>query len=389
MNYESLVPVHSSFLRFGLSTSVGPDLTQELKEEMINTQAELTAIRETHARRLASLEATPAKRSRTSANIERAIDSQTAQLHLAIKCKAAFTHMPSTLAEAVNLFVGSGQMDFAGAAAALDSIVADWTLTKHALLCDQALDRVLAEEIERGRDSTFFGVGLSSDESPPEGMRFCSFRFQVTMVFIPWIPDSATWSDPAWASNPPIRVQQRLVDIVHCPSKDGKAVANAVQLQMQGLGLTLDDIHSGTGDGGGEMEGSSGLHKVLELSNCTYVRRRCWAHLSWRCVDSGIAIMSAHDSLNAFLNYLRETGTWLRLQAIAVQQPHDGGLHITHEGSQLFKLLFSAAPPRIVDGRPESVSIALKWLLPKEEEMAKAGSNAFGLGDDFDGFSMS
>ena len=327
---------------------------------------ELTAAREREARRLAFLEAAPAKRSRTSANIERAIDAQTAQLHLAMKCKTAFTHMPSTLNEAVNLFVNARQMDIAGATSALDSIVSDWTLTKHALVCDQALDRVLAADIERERGSTFFGLGMSSDESPPEGMRFCSFRFQVTMVFIPWIPDSATWSDPAWASKPPVRVQQRLLDIVHCPNKDGKAVANALQLQGQGLGLTLDDIQSGTGDGGGEMEGSAGLHKALEANNNTYVRRRCWAHLSWRCVDNGIAVMSAHDTLTALLVYLREAGTWLRLQAIATQQPHDGGLHITHEGSQLFIQLFSAAPPRIIDGRPESVSIALKWLLPKD-----------------------
>eukprot|EP00972_Heterocapsa_arctica_P112495 16432092-Heterocapsa_arctica.AAC.1 len=118
--------------------------------------------------------------------------------------------MPSTLAEAVNLFVNSGHMDMAGATSALESIVSDWTLTSHALLCDQALDRVLAEEIERQRGSTFFGIGFSSDESPPEGLRFTSFRFQVTMVFIPWIPDSATWSEPAWVSKPPIRVQQRL-----------------------------------------------------------------------------------------------------------------------------------------------------------------------------------
>jgi hypothetical protein len=43
-----------------------------------------------------------------------------------------------------------------------------------------------------------------------------------------------------------------------------------------------------------------------------------------------------------------------------------GGLAITREGSPLFKKMFANAPPSIVEGRPESVAIVLRWLIPKE-----------------------
>jgi len=356
---------------FGFEVIEPSDLLQELKESSIAAHVELSSLRDREAKRERVSEPVVAKRSRKITNIEKAIDSQNAQLQLAIKCKAAFCRMPSTMAEAVNIFAGAGYMETASAVSALNSIVSDWTLTKHALVLDQALDRVLANEIEMGRGKTFFGVGISSDESPPEGSRFCSFRFQVTQVYIPWVPCCTTWGDAEWRSKPPLRVQQRQVDIVHCPNKDGKAVARAVGLQLQALGLTLGDVHSGTGDGGGEMEGGAGLHRAIEEMNPTYVRRRCWAHLSWRCVDYGVQVFEAFATFASMLNYLRDSGTWLRLQAIAVQPAHQGGLAMTTEGSALFKMVFGVAPPAIVDGRPESISIALKWLLPKETTLAR------------------
>ncbi len=135
----------------------------------------------------------------------------------------------------------------------IGSIVDNSALSKHALLVDQALDRVLATDIKKERGISFFGIGMASGESTRESRRFCAFSLQVTQVYIPWIPDPLTWS--AWNS-PPIRVQKRLVDIVHCPHKDGGPLAKAMQLQMQTLGLALHDIHSGTGDGGGRWRGT-------------------------------------------------------------------------------------------------------------------------------------
>lgn len=40
----------------------------------------------------------------------------------------------------------------------------------------------------------------------------------------------------------------------------------------------------------------------------------------------------------------------------------------------MFQRMFSVAPPTIVEGRPESVVISLKWLLPKEEFLAKVAT---------------
>ncbi len=44
----------------------------------------------------------------------------------------------------------------------------------------------------------------------------------------------------------------------------------------------------------------------------------------------------------------------------------DGGLALTTDCSPLFKKMFRVALPGIVDGRPESVAIVLKRLIPKE-----------------------
>ena len=44
----------------------------------------------------------------------------------------------------------------------------------------------------------------------------------------------------------------------------------------------------------------------------------------------------------------------------------EGGLALTTDCSPLFKKMFGVAPPGIVDGRPESVAIVLKRLIPKE-----------------------
>jgi hypothetical protein len=265
-----------------------------------------------------------AKRSRTSLAIEKSIDICTAQLKLAIKCRTAFKHMPTTLVEAVYYFNAGGQMGDSSALEALESIFSDWSLRQHSLVLDVAIDRAVACDLERRRGHSFFGVGMATDESPPSGARFCAFRFQVTQLYIPLFPDSATWSDPQWRDTPPVRILQRLVDIVHCPGKDGGSLAKALQKQLWTLGLTLHDVHAGTGDGGGEMEGSSGVHSILERTNETYVRHRCLAHLSWRCADNGMLLMVGIPTVREFMKYLSEHGTWLRLQAIAVQPEHTG-----------------------------------------------------------------
>ena len=70
------------------------------------------------------------------------------------------------------------------------------------------------------------------------------------------------------------------------------------------------------------MEGSGGVHSILERTNESYVRHRCLAHLSWRCSDNGMLLMVGIPAVRQFMNHLTEAGTWLRLQAVAVQPAH-------------------------------------------------------------------
>ena len=52
--------------------------------------------------------------------------------------------------------------------------------------------------------------------------------------------------------------------------------------------LNCYDAVAGTGDGGGENEGSSGVHVFSERFNTGYVRKRCLPHISWRTSDMAI-----------------------------------------------------------------------------------------------------
>ncbi len=67
--------------------------------------------------------------------------------------------------------------------------------------------------------------------------------------------------------------------------------------------------------------------------------------------------MECQEQVQKLLNYLRDGGTWLRLQAIAVQPLHDGGLALTTESSVTVKKMFANAPPTILDGRPDIRSV--------------------------------
>jgi hypothetical protein len=53
-----------------------------------------------------------------------------------------------------------------------------------------------------------------------------------------------------------------------------------------------------------------------------------------------------------------------------------GGLALIKEGSAVFKKMFGTAPPSIIDGRPESLAIVLKWLIQKEEFLHKVSGRS-------------
>ena len=125
---------------------------------------------------------------------------------------------------------------------------------------------------------------------------------------------------------PPCTRHRRLCDVVNCAGKKGVDLLSVVIKQWQRLGCYREDCVGGTGDGGGENEGAEGLHSLLEETKPDYVRRRCLAHLPWRCADQVlIAIGAHHESIKAISYYLHDGGTWNRLKSIAVQPPRMAG----------------------------------------------------------------
>ena len=122
------------------------------------------------------------------------------------------------------------------------------------VVLDMAMDSLLKEELQEMRDADpgAFGVALATDESPPSQRRFCGYRFQVTVVYVPaWLPEEK-WGRP---QTPPLAVRSRLLDIRHCPSKDGAGVMKVLDKQLARVGLSRYDVVAMTGDGGAQNEG--------------------------------------------------------------------------------------------------------------------------------------
>ena len=242
-----------------------------------------------------------------------------------------------------------------------------YTIGRHCLLLDEAHDMLLAERIAEARDKSFFGMGFTTDESPPSQPRFAGLRFQITFVYIPFFAPIATWETEAFAQAPPLRTERHLLDIVHCPGKDGATVMRALDKQLSRIQCSRHDLVSGTGDGGGENEGSGGVHSLIEAESSGYIRRRCLGHLAWRVADAGIAEMGpSHKDMPKLSSYLRDGVTWRRLQALATQPPASGGLGIMTETSREFAAIFLKAPVPIIENRPECDANFLAWLLPRE-----------------------
>ena len=220
-------------------------------------------------------------------------------------------------------------------------------------MLDEALDEVVKARLQRARGVSFFGCGMASDESPPPQDRFAGYRFQITYIYCPMFQDESSWE---LSERPPVRREQYLCDIVHCPGKDGHTVVGVIENQLRRIGLNLTDIASGTGDGGGENEGMNGVHASLEeIGDGSYIRRRCLGHLAWRAADAGLDEMGKWAKEAASVcTYLHEGVTFRRLQSIACQPIATGGLALVREGSQDFLNAFRSSPPSILENRPET-----------------------------------
>ena len=85
------------------------------------------------------------------------------------------------------------------------------------------------------------------------------------------------------------------------------------------VGVTRLDLVSGSGDGGGENEGTAGVHATIERDQPTYVRRRCLAHFGWRNANAAFAQAGDTEKEVRKVNvYLNKGITWTQLATIAV-----------------------------------------------------------------------
>ena len=236
------------------------------------------------------------------------------------------------------------------------------SLAQHILLLDGAVDRFVSDLLFRHReDGSWAGVAVATDESPPKQPRFRGLRFQITVMYLGIVPPVADWES---SSSPPLKCLSMLADIMHCPGKRGTDVSQVLEKQLGRIGLNCYDVVSGTGDGGGENEGHSGIHSHFENLCPGYVRRRCLPHIAWRTAEQ--AIRASELDYKALCSYLGEGITWTRLREIATRDPRDGGLGLFRDGSRPCKDLFDVAPGSIVTSRPETDLMFLKFLRGKE-----------------------
>jgi hypothetical protein len=157
-----------------------------------------------------------------------------------------------------------------------------------------------------------------------------------------------------------------LLDIVNVPGKTGADVLSALEKQLARIGMYKSDIISGCGDGGGENEGTLGIHNLLSVSNSDYVKHRCLPHFGWRTNKAGANKMPHYDDTKALNSYLRQGVTWSRLSSLAVQPVAAGGLAMFRENSPEHVAIFGTQPPKVIDDRPETDADWLDWLLPKQ-----------------------
>ena len=214
---------------------------------------------------------------------------------------------------------------------------------------------------------SFFGAAFVTDESPPSGNRYTGLRFQITWLYVPFFKDVAMWEAPEFDDKYPMVVKKLLCDVMNVTQKTGRATFDIIRRQIDRLGLSEYDMVNGVGDGGGENEGTQGVHALFEEADPLYVRRRCAPHFAWRTFDAGTRAMGAQYKKGLALNnYLRDGVTWARLKAIAVQSREEEGLDLMDEGGHQFAFVFRNSPPRLIDERPQATLDFFKWLLPRE-----------------------
>ena len=247
-------------------------------------------------------------------------------------------------------------------------IFSDRWLAHHALVLDSALDLLAADRLEAARRAgSYYGFGFCTDESPPAAPRYRGLRFQITNMFIPMFVPVERWEDADYNDKYPMHVEAHLCDILNAPSKLGPDTLKYIQKQFLTKGAVLEEGKAGTGDGGGEMEGISGVHALMVQLMPDYVRHRCGDHISWRVLMAGLDAMAPNiKDLEALNVYLTDGITWTRLAAIATLPIDQGGLAIMVYGATSYYKFFKDPPPPLIEGRPVCYLMFVEWVLARQ-----------------------
>ena len=251
--------------------------------------------------------------------------AKTAQAKYALENRLAIMRVGDAVQGAADLINRLSGADVADDIS--DLLFSRQTLMSHMLVLDGALDRLSSDVLfQKREEGVLAGVALATDESPPSQPRFRGLRFQITVMYVGTFPPLESWESSA---TPPILCTSVLGGLMHCPGKKGTDVSRILEKQLNRVGLNCWDVVSCTGDGGGENEGSQGVHAHFETLSPGYVRRRCLPHIAWRTAD--MAIRASGLDYKALAAYFVEGITWTRLREIATRAPADGGLGLFQE----------------------------------------------------------
>ena len=138
-------------------------------------------------------------------------------VELAQATKTALRNVPESIARTTRLSAlllhgeGAGEEEERAAALAQASALSQMrgrqTVARHMLVVADALQLLLHDRLNKARRTTFYGVGICTDESPPRAQRFAGYRFQITWVYVPFIPAVDVWKLPAYDERAPVDFQ--------------------------------------------------------------------------------------------------------------------------------------------------------------------------------------
>ncbi len=148
----------------------------------------------------------------------------------------------------------------------------------------------------------------------------------------------------------PILRTSCLADICHCSSKIASTSASKKELAR--VGLNSFGMVSGTGDGGGEDEGSRGIHEHLENMSPWCARRRRVPHMAWR--TCGPAIKATRVDLKGFAACLSDGVTWSRLNDVATMSVAPGALGSSPPPRSSARAYLAGGRSAIIVTRPDA-----------------------------------